>query len=442
MSGPLSNRKMDYAEKIQMLEGIANLHPSKSILERQYEARNGSKVEFTLGAIMDEFRDAVILYYRANKSMRPVMNYKTGNCEFQSGVERFAWHLARDFTDFSQLEKQAFDDLSSRVQSIFDDQITTDQRGTITVNLRGGESAEMSVVMCSSVILINFIEWMDALFTQERLKYENMANGISEMVVEAMNAFRVPGTAVGIIVDGEVMPTKGYGLRNLNEELPVTEDTVFAIASCTKAFTTHLLGQLVDEGKITWDDPVVRHLPEFRLKDERVTLRVTIRDIITHRSGLPRHGMLLYGTGLERKDILSKLQHLDLNADLREKFQYNNLMYTVVAGLIAEKATGQSREEAVNSRILNPPGMQRTSVSANEVQQCDDYSLPFREVDGVIRNIPFRNIDNEGPAGSINSSVANMVKWLRLRLSDGTSISQKRCFKNYAQPSGSIQELS
>jgi CubicO group peptidase (beta-lactamase class C family) len=243
--------------------------------------------------------------------------------------------------------------------------------------------------------------------------------GLDAMVNKALETFRVPGVAVGVIIDGKVVLTKGYGLRDQANGLPVTENTLFAIGSCTKAFTTHVLGQLADEGEISWDDPVIKYLPEFRLKDEYATYHITIRDLVTHQSGLPRHDLLWYNSNLSRNDLLPRLQHLDSSTDLRGKFQYNNLMY-VMAGLVIERVTGQTWEEAVHSRIFAPLGMDRSNFSVLDSQKNDDFSLPYREKNGSVQSIPFNNITTAGPAGSINSSVADMAKWVGLQLSDGT----------------------
>jgi CubicO group peptidase (beta-lactamase class C family) len=243
--------------------------------------------------------------------------------------------------------------------------------------------------------------------------------GLDAMVNEALETFHVPGAAVGIIIDGKVVLTKGYGFRDAENSLPVTENTLFAIGSCTKAFTTHILGQLADEGKISWDDPVIKYLPEFRLKDEYATSHITIRDLVTHQSGLPRHDFLWYNSDLSRNDLLHRLQYLDPSADLRSKFQYNNLMY-VMAGLVIEKIEGITWEEAVHSRILAPLGMNRSNFSVLDSQKSDDFSLPFREKNGSVQALPFNPMAVAGPAGSINSSAADMVKWLGLQLTDGT----------------------
>lgn len=241
---------------------------------------------------------------------------------------------------------------------------------------------------------------------------------LDAMINRALETFHIPGVAVGIIIDGKVVLTRGYGFRDQTNGLPVTENTLFAIGSCTKAFTTHVLGQLADEGKIDWDDPVIQYLPEFRLKDKYATYHITIRDLVTHQSGLPRHDLLWYNSTLSRNDLLARLQHLDASTDLRGKFQYNNLMY-VMAGLVIERITGQTWEEAVQSRVFDPLGMHGSNFSVLDSQKSDDFSLPYREKNGEVQAIPFNNITAAGPAGSINSNAADMMKWVGLQLSCG-----------------------
>ena len=243
--------------------------------------------------------------------------------------------------------------------------------------------------------------------------------GIDEMVLNALETFKIPGGAVGIVVKGQVVLVKGYGVRDREQNLPVTENTLFAIGSCTKAFTSFVLGQLVDEAVIAWDDPVIMHLPEFLLKDHHATHHATIRDLIAHRSGLPKHDFVWYNSDFPRSDLLNRLQHLDYSSDLREKFQYNNLMYGI-AGLVIEKASKKTWEHALKSRILDPLGMDRSNFSVEASQLSGDFALPYWEINGRVERVPFRKITNTGPAASINSSAADMVKWLQLQLFNGS----------------------
>ncbi len=265
----------------------------------------------------------------------------------------------------------------------------------------------------------------DALI-QERLEKVDL------LMNQALESLRIPGMAVGIVVDGKVVFLKGYGVRNFTDPSPVTENTLFAIGSCSKAFTTFALGQLVDEGLLAWDDPVIRYLPEFRLKDVHATHHLTIRDLVTHRSGLPRHDMVWYNAEFPRYEILNRLPHLEPTYDLREKFQYNNVMYAV-AGLVIEKVSGITWEEFVQERIFQPLGMDHSNFSVETSEQTNDFASPHTEKNEKIEAIPFRKISNMGPAGSINSSVKDMVNWIALQLSEGGQLIQKSTLKEMHQ---------
>lgn len=255
---------------------------------------------------------------------------------------------------------------------------------------------------------------------------------LDSIVDEALREFNVPGVAIGIVVDGKVVLAKGYGYRNVDKRLPVTENTLFAIGSCTKAFTSFLLGQLVEEGKISWDDPVITRIPEFRLMDRYATHHLTIRDLAAHRTGIPRHDFLWINSAFTRADVISSLRHLEPVCPLREEFQYNNVMYTV-AGILVEKVTGKTWEEALSSRILIPLGMLDSNASVKEMQKNENYSIPYANTCGKIKAIPFRDLHSVAPAGAINSSVSDMLKWVQLQLSDGTHFSNQLIRKKSLQ---------
>jgi CubicO group peptidase (beta-lactamase class C family) len=259
-----------------------------------------------------------------------------------------------------------------------------------------------------------------ATFPNIEKKIASDLGDIDQIVDQVLKDFQVPGLAIGVLVDGKVVLAKGYGYRNLVAKLPVTENTLFAIASVTKAFTTFILGQLVDEEKISWDDPVIKYIPEFRLTDDYATSNLTIRDLVAHRTGLARHDLLwICNSDFKRNDLLRSLQYLEPACKLREKFQYNNLMYTL-AGMVIERVTRVSWEESLSSRILQPLEMISTNDSVETSKKSNDFSLPYQEVDGEVKEISFRNLYSVAPAGAINSNVSDMIKWLQLQLSDGT----------------------
>jgi CubicO group peptidase (beta-lactamase class C family) len=240
-----------------------------------------------------------------------------------------------------------------------------------------------------------------------------------EFVTTAMKEWNVPGVAITIVQSNRVVLERGYGFRDVERKLPVTPNTLFAIGSTTKAFTTFLIGTLVDEGRLGWDTPVREFLPDFRLSDPHTTELITPRDLVTHRSGLPRHDLVWYNnTTSTRKDIVQRLAHLEATEPLRAKFQYNNLMY-LAAGYLVEHVTGKSWEENIRERILLPLDMTNSNFAVRDSAKTADFALPYEEKGEQVREIAFRNIDLCGPAGSINSSVAEMSHWLMVNLNQG-----------------------
>jgi CubicO group peptidase (beta-lactamase class C family) len=243
-------------------------------------------------------------------------------------------------------------------------------------------------------------------------------DGFDQFVESAMKSWSVPGLAVAIVKDGKVVLAKGYGLRNVQGKLPVTPDTLFAIGSSTKAFTTMALGILVEEGKLAWDEPVTNYLPAFELKDKVAGAGMTPRDLVTHRSGLPRHDLVWYNANRSRAEIVAGLKYLEPNESFREKFQYQNLMF-LTAGHLAAEVAGMSWEEVIRTRILDPLGMKNSNFAVGVSQKGRDFATPYTLKEKIAVDIPFRIIDTVGPAGSINSSVNDMAKWLQLNLGGG-----------------------
>jgi CubicO group peptidase (beta-lactamase class C family) len=242
--------------------------------------------------------------------------------------------------------------------------------------------------------------------------------GFDGFVESALETWKVPGLAVAIVKDGEVVLLKGYGLRDVKRNFPVTPDTLFAIGSSTKAFTVLSLAVLADDGKLDWDTPVHTYLPTFALEDEVAAARMTPRDLVTHRSGLPRHDLVWYNAPLSRKEIIERLRYLEPNADFRVQWQYQNLMF-LTAGYLAGEVAQASWEELVRTRIFQPLGMTSANFSVAKSQATADFARPYNEKDDALQEIAFRNIDAVGPAGSINASLRDMARWVRLQLSDG-----------------------
>jgi CubicO group peptidase (beta-lactamase class C family) len=266
--------------------------------------------------------------------------------------------------------------------------------------------------------------------------------GFDAFVELAMKSWAVPGLAVAIVKDGKVVLTKGYGLRNVQANLPVTADTLFAIGSSTKAFTTMAMGILAEEGKLAWDDPVTKYLPTFELRDKVAGMGMTPRDLVTHRSGLPRHDLVWYNATRTRAELVAVLKYLEPSESFREKFQYQNLMF-LTAGHLAAEVAGTSWEEVIRTRILDPLGMKSTNFAVSVSQKRRDFATPYRLKEKVAGDIPFRVIDAIGPAGSINSTANDMAKWLQLNLGvgavDGKRIVAARQVQDMHRPHMVIQ---
>jgi CubicO group peptidase (beta-lactamase class C family) len=243
--------------------------------------------------------------------------------------------------------------------------------------------------------------------------------GVERFVVEQLAAWEAPGCAVAAVQGGRVELVGGWGLRDRGAGLPVTKDTLFAIGSATKAFTATTVGALVDEGLLEWDRPLRDYVPGVQLHDPFVSDRLTIVDLLSHRSGLPRHDLTWVGQpGRSRAEIVRCLRFLPLSRDLRQEFQYCNLGY-LVAGHVVEALSGAPWEDFVRGRLLEPLGMRRTNLSVDEMLADDDHAAAYTRRDGVITEVPQRPMPAIAPAGAINSSAVDMARWLLAQLADG-----------------------
>ena len=242
---------------------------------------------------------------------------------------------------------------------------------------------------------------------------------VERFVAEQLAAWEVPGCAIAAVRGGQVELAGGWGLRDREAGLPVTPDTLFAIGSVTKAFTATTIGALVDEGLLEWDRPLQEYVPSVRLHDPFVADRLTIVDLLSHRSGLPRHDLTWVGQpGRSRAEIVRCLRFLPLSRDLRQEFQYCNLGY-LVAGHVVEALSGVRWEDFVRGRLLGPLGMRRTNLSVDEMLADDDHAVGYTRRDGVIVPVQQRPLPAMAPAGAINSSAADMARWLLAQLAGG-----------------------
>lgn len=253
---------------------------------------------------------------------------------------------------------------------------------------------------------------------------------IDDTVARAMKAFQVPGMAVGIVKDGRLVYAKGYGVREQGKPGAVDADTLFQIGSNTKAFTTAALSILVDEGRIRWDDKVIDHMPQFRMFDPYVTREFTIRDLLTHRSGLGLGAgdlMVFPESDFTRDEIIRGLRFLKPVSSFRSRYDYDNTLY-MVAGQLIPAVTGKSWEDFVETRIMAPLGMQSCAATYGRVRDRRNFASPHVVVEGRLTAVPVMNIDVIGPAGTINCSINGMSKWLMTQLDAGRSPSGRQVF--------------
>jgi CubicO group peptidase (beta-lactamase class C family) len=242
--------------------------------------------------------------------------------------------------------------------------------------------------------------------------------GMDEYVAAAVRQWRIPGLAMAIVKDDSVVYQRGFGVTRLGGGAPVDANTLFAGASTTKAFTTMALGMLVDEGRVRWDDPVAKHLPGFQLADPHTTRELTVRDLVTHRSGLASADELWYASDATTADIVRTLRFQAPASSLRSRYAYNNNAYAV-AGEVIRASSGIPWDEFVRRRILAPLGMASTLTGLGGLEERPNHAKPHLEVDGAIRPIAHRSLESIGAAGSMNSSVADMARWLRFQLDSG-----------------------
>jgi CubicO group peptidase (beta-lactamase class C family) len=244
--------------------------------------------------------------------------------------------------------------------------------------------------------------------------------GLDAYITQAIKDWNVPGLSIAVLKGDSVVYQKGFGVKELGKADPVTPNTLFAIGSNSKSFTAAAIGMLVDDGKMRWDDKVTKYLPAFQLYDPYVTRELTIRDVLSHRAGLGRRGDFLWIVANYPKDeVLRRIRFLAPNAGFRTELGYQNIMF-LAAGEAAGSASGLSWQDLITTRLLRPLGMTRTNTSVRDLASDSDVARPHSLRDSTLVMVPWRNIDNIAPAGAINSSVAEMMRYLRFINAGGT----------------------
>jgi len=265
--------------------------------------------------------------------------------------------------------------------------------------------------------------------------------GIDALVSRIMKAFEVPGLAVAIVKDGRVALAKGYGVKRLGDPAPVDAETLFGIASNTKVVTATALGLLVEEGKLSWDAPVVDYLPWFMMSDPYVTRELSIRDLLVHRSGLGLGaGDLLWWpeSTYNRREVAQRLRYIKPAASFRSAYAYDNVLY-LVAGEVIQAVSGLTWEDFVAERILKRVGMTGSNVRHSAAAEGGNVATPHARVEGAVRPIKPFTSDNTNPAGGINAGAADMAKWMLVRLArgklaDGTALYSERTAREIDTP--------
>lgn len=245
---------------------------------------------------------------------------------------------------------------------------------------------------------------------------------IDALADRSLRTFDVPGMAVCILKDGKVIHSKGYGVRSLNNRQPVDPQTLFGVASNTKAFTAAALGLLQQEGRLSYDDPVIKFIPEFRMYDPYVTSAFTIRDLLTHRSGLGLGAgdLTIFpdGNDFTVPDVVRAMWHLRPVSSFRTKYDYDNLLY-IIAGEVIARVSGQKFEEFIEQRIMTPLGMNSSAADFHRVQDTSNIADAHAPVDNKMQAIDRYDLSLTAAAGGIYTNIEDLGKWVMMLLGNG-----------------------
>lgn len=236
--------------------------------------------------------------------------------------------------------------------------------------------------------------------------------GLDTTFKRILKDWKAVGFAVAVVEKNKIVYSKGVGFRNLEKKLPVTPNTLFAIGSCTKAFTSSLIGLLQKDDKLEYDQPVRDYLPELKFYNDVMNDQITVRDMMCHRTGLPRHDYSWYLFPTTRDSLLHRIRYMEPTAAVREKWQYNNFMF-LAQGVLEEKLFGKKWEQLVKEKIFDSIGMKTSNFSIADMEKSDDAAKGYSvRKDSLITEMDYYNIGGMGPAGAINSSVNEMANWV------------------------------
>jgi len=272
---------------------------------------------------------------------------------------------------------------------------------------------------CSFLAIIFFIVQLNA--STQSAEVLKKLKGFDQYMDKILKDWNIAGVGVGIVQKDKLIFAKGYGYRDYENKLPITPNTLFQIASNTKLFTTISVGMLVDQGKLDWDKPVQNYIPSIEFFNDELNKSVTIRDMLSHRTGISRHDMIWYKSTFSRKELFDRLKYLEPSLPLRQGFLYNNLMY-VSAGYIVELLSSKSWEDFLSLNIFEPLDMKSTVFSVKEMEANPDHGVPFNEKRDttLLYRIPiYEDTQAVGPAGSIISNIQDLSHWLIALMNSG-----------------------
>jgi len=243
---------------------------------------------------------------------------------------------------------------------------------------------------------------------------DSRLQGLDAELQKVLADWKAAGFAVAVIEKDKIVYAKGFGVKDIKTREPVTENTLFAIGSCTKAFTATLVGMQVAEGKLSYDEPVRKYLPSLEFYNSDMNNLITLRDMMSHKTGLPRHDLSWYLNQSEDRDsLIQRIKFMEPTYRPKEKYQYNNFMF-LAQGVVVEKLTGQSWEQNMRDKLFKPLGMTRSNMPYSSLKNDSNLASPHEyKNDSTLKILPHYNIAGMGPAGAVYSSVTEMSQWVQ-----------------------------
>ncbi|WP_316828060.1 serine hydrolase [Pedobacter miscanthi] len=290
-----------------------------------------------------------------------------------------------------------------------------------------------------NVLMLCFIA-LSSLAQSKKQKNTDPLAGIDTLLNRVLKDQKVAGFAVAVVKGDQVIYSKGFGYRDVENKKPVTPNTLFAIGSSTKAFTSSLIGLLQKEGKLSYDGIATSYLPQLKFYNDNMNNQITVRDMMCHRTGLSRYDLswFIFNTS-NRDSIIQRVRYMEPTAGIREKWQYNNFMF-LAQGMIVEKLTGKTWEQNIKEKFFDPLEMSHSNTNIFEFEKDSEASLPYTvNSKDAIEKVDYFNIDGMGPAGSINSSVNDMTHWLKVWINGGTYKGKEILPTSYVREAASSQ---